>query len=125
MTLTLKIPTSVGGSRASILVKRGHKTLGQLCNKPEVKGDKLIAGRVILVARDHELIKRVCGPEEVLFFTNDFGYSCMEVSYGDDYATYRLFEDQLVFSDGPPHPDDLQLALRIARTDGIAEPQVP
>lgn len=123
MTITLKIPTKVGNDRAPILVKQGRKNLGPLCNKPEVKGGNLIAGPIILVARDHDLVKRVCAPETVEFFNNGLGQDCMEVRYGKEFATYKLIPDRIVYSDGPPHPDNLQLGIRIALTDGIAEPE--
>lgn len=124
MTITLKIPTKVGGERAPILVKQGRRSLGPLCNKPEVKGGKLIAGPIILVARDPAVVCKHPGAGiEPHFFENGLGTLCLEVRYGREFATYRLIPDQVVYSDGPPHPNHLQLALRIALTDGIAEPE--
>jgi hypothetical protein len=120
--ILLKIPTRVGNERAPIRVRKGGKWLGNLSGRPKVNGGKLFAGKNILISRDHQLVQdNPGGPGMSAHFFNNG--TTLEVRYGVTLATYKLYEDRIVYSDGPPHPDHLQLAVRTSTSGGVEEPE--
>ena len=124
MTITIRIPTKVGTVYTPPTVWKGRKQLGQLFSKPKVEGGKLFAGKYILAVRGMDRFgANGIGPETLVFTDDLHGKPCMEVHYEGDFATYELWPDPVVWSDGPPHPDHLQLAVRIAATPGVKEPK--
>jgi hypothetical protein len=124
MTITIRIPTKVGNKHTPPTVWKGQKKLGTLSDKPKVVNGKLHAGRYILAVRGMDRFGYSGIGPETLVFTNDLhGKPCMEVHHEGDFATYELWDDPVVWSDGPPHPDHLQLAVRIVATPGIKEPK--
>jgi hypothetical protein len=122
VTVLLKIPTRVGNERAPIRVRYHGKWIGDLSSCPKVVDGKFIAGKCVLVSRNHELVQQNPGKDLTASFQQGSMISIMEVRYGAEVATYRLYEDRVVYSDGPPHPDNLQLAVRVDPSGGVAEP---
>jgi hypothetical protein len=120
--ITLKIPNKIGESHAPILVKKGKSLLGPLGNPPKVLSGKLIAPPIVLSVRGWDGTgPNLRGADRVSIYVNGLGHRMMEVHYGEQHATYKLFEDRIIYSDGPPHPDHLQLAVRVHRTEGIVD----
>lgn len=77
---------------------------------------RLTAGRLILVVRNLQSREF---PDGSRVFRDA---ASLTIYYGDDWVKYDLIPNPLVWSDGPPHPDYLQLARRVACTDGVVEP---
>lgn len=122
MTITIKVPFHITENHTAPTVWKGKKKLGELFSAPKVVEGKLIAGKCILANRDHDAAGYQGRTETILFTTSMHGKPLMEVHYADDYAIYELIPDEVVWSDGPPHPSHLQLAVRRSRTDGVEEP---
>lgn len=126
MTITIKIPFRIHENSTPASAWKGKKKLGDLHGLPRVLDGKLIAPKVILVSRDRSSpgFYNSSRPETITFSASLHGNPQLEVHYEDDYAIYHLYEDQVIWSDGSPHPRHLQLGIRISRTDGIQEPNL-
>jgi hypothetical protein len=125
MTVTVRIPTKVGADYTPATVWKGDRKLGELVSKPKVRDGRLYAGKFILALRHIDQYgANDIGPETISFTTDSNGKPLLEVHYEGDTATYELWDDPVVWSDGPPHPDHLQLAVRVRATTGVREPQV-
>ena len=125
MAITIRIPTSVLHHHTPPTVWKGQKKLGDLSAKPRVENGKLVAGKLILAVRGMDRFgANGIGPETLSFSTDSKGKPHLEVHYEGDTADYELWPDQVVWSDGPPHPDHLQLAVRVSATPGVQEPKV-
>ena len=124
MTIKIEIPTIVGSDYTPPIVWRGPKKLGVLSSSPKVKNGKLSAGYLILALRDQEAPGYHGHPETILFTTSPQGKPQLEVHYEKEFAVYELLPDKVVWSDGPPHPDHLQLAVRRVASIGVQEPEI-
>jgi hypothetical protein len=125
MAITIRIPTSIANHYTPPTVWKGQKKLGELHSKPKVKNGKLFAGKYILAVRGMDRFgANGIGEETLSFHTDSNGMQHLEVHYNGDTADYELWPDPVVWSDGPPHPDHLQLAVRCRATPGVQEPEV-
>lgn len=120
--LTIKIPTKIDGKGAKIYVKRGRKVLGVLGNPPRVEEDGLAVSRWMMSGRDEAKVIEATKDkaETVVFYDSPVtGDRRMKVEHEGQYVCYELFAEPFVWSDGPPHPDHLQLARLDFYTEGV------
>ncbi|QGJ89962.1 hypothetical protein PBI_MARYV_74 [Mycobacterium phage MaryV] len=115
--IVIKVPRHVGEKRSKVTTAIGDLTT----SPPQVVDGTLVAGRLILVARG-------IPDREVREFRGTKAYKedgKLHVYYENEWVTYELIPNPVVWSDGPPHPDHLQLARRLDCSVGVQEPREP
>lgn len=122
--ITIQIPRGVGEEEVPLLVKKGHRVIGEFTNPPRVVDGTLVAGKCILVARNLSIEWFESRVESARFYVEN-GHKHLEVRYGDEYVVYRLEEEKVYWSDGPPHPNHLQLGVRVRTSAGVKEYERP
>jgi hypothetical protein len=112
-TIRIKVPNKVGEKETHPTTKYGVLDP----HGPDLVDGKIQAPKTFLISRSFE-----GGELRGLMHHFEENRTILKVAYEDEWVVYKLIPDSLRWSDGPPHPDRLQLAVRICRTDGVEEP---